>query len=310
MTSVKLLYNFHQPASFETPSNEFIHNGQIMMQLVILLVFGFTGTIGVAQSDPTQITMSTKDLMVMESTDFTINCTTGGLATQLLSDPMEFIYTEQSSADVVPGARVVILSANNNLKPSIDSAKYEVSFSAQTDFNFFLVVKVAELKDTGVYTCARGNRNVSTFVEVRSKQDIICTCPDGYIRFGNACFRFYHQHMSWPEASYMCEAFGSHLAYIESNAEYEFLRAFVTETEGGYNGEGFWLGATSVRLPGHWHWKYDSSLVDFDEMTPLDSNPPNHDCLFLSGQHEFAAKGSLCNTDQNFICKTKVSKCV
>ncbi|XP_033760903.1 uncharacterized protein LOC117342770 [Pecten maximus] len=283
--------------------------GQIMTHFAILLIFGFNVIAGTTTVNPIQITMSTKDLMVMEGTDFIINCTTGGLATKLLSEPMEFTFTPQETMDAPPGNRVS-LSENNDLKTGIDSNKYEVSFSAQTDFSFYLVVKAASLQDTGIYSCARGGRNISTFVEVRSKQDIICTCADGYIRYGNACFRFYHQQMSWPEASYMCEAFGSELAYIESNAEYEFLRGFAKETQGGFNGEGFWLGATSALLPGHWHWKADFSVVDFDAMSPLESNSPNYDCLYLSGQNEFLPLGSLCNAKLNFICKTKVSKCI
>ncbi|XP_021368363.1 uncharacterized protein LOC110460003 [Mizuhopecten yessoensis] len=280
-----------------------------MIFLASLILFCFKGTTGSTQTDPVHITMSTRDLMVMESTDFTINCTTDGLATKLMIEPMEFIFTPQETADATPGNRVS-LSQNNDLKTGIDSDKYEVSFSAQSDFSFFLVVKAALLKDTGVYTCARGGLNVSTFVEVRSKQDIICTCADGYIRYGNACFRFYHQDMSWPEASYMCEAFGSELVHIESNAEYEFIRGYAKETQGGYSGNGFWLGATSAMLPGHWHWKDDLSEVDFDEMSRLQSNEANDDCLSLSLQNSFALKGSTCNSVMNFICKTKVSKCI
>ncbi|XP_069104877.1 secretory phospholipase A2 receptor-like isoform X2 [Argopecten irradians] len=280
-----------------------------MIHLAILLILGFTGTAGSTTVEPIQISMSTRDLMVMESTDFTINCTTGGLATKLLSEPMEFTFTPQESSDATPGNKVFI-SENNDLNPGIDNKKYEVSFSAQTDFSFYLVIKAASLQDTGMYTCSRGGKNVSTFVEVRSKQDIICTCADGYIRYGNACFRFYHQKLSWPEASYMCEAFGSSLAYIESMAEYDFIRGFVTETQGGSNDEGFWLGATSALLPGHWHWKSDLSVVDFDVMDPLVSNEPNYDCLYLSGDYNYSPRGSQCGDRRNFICKTKVSKCI
>ncbi|XP_045204983.2 C-type lectin domain family 10 member A-like [Mercenaria mercenaria] len=48
-------------------------------------------------------------------------------------------------------------------------------------------------------------------------------CPNGYVRHDDSCYVLAHATVTWPDALVYCEAYGGHLAYIESEREQHFL---------------------------------------------------------------------------------------
>uniref|UniRef100_A0A183GMG6 C-type lectin domain-containing protein n=1 Tax=Heligmosomoides polygyrus TaxID=6339 RepID=A0A183GMG6_HELPZ len=74
--------------------------------------------------------------------------------------------------------------------------------------------------------------------------DIEQTCPEGWSRLGQKCFKEYHVEKSWPQALRMCARYGAHLARIETPRENKFVASLLSRP-GRSSQHETWIGLAS-----------------------------------------------------------------
>ena len=80
--------------------------------------------------------------------------------------------------------------------------------------------------------------------------------------FSKSCYLFEIDHdRSWTTAQSSCEARGAHLVAINTENEYEFLKArieyVVTQQSGHFGREIWWTGGRRSETAGAWNWYWD-----------------------------------------------------
>ena len=84
---------------------------------------------------------------------------------------------------------------------------------------------------------------------------ILATCPQSWIHLRNSCYRFSDKNLAWREAQFHCEALGSNLAVVTSQAEQQALASNVKSLT--------WIGLyRDPKNMSRWLW-VDESLVTY-----------------------------------------------
>ncbi|XP_060589123.1 perlucin-like [Ruditapes philippinarum] len=135
-------------------------------------------------------------------------------------------------------------------------------------------------------------------------------CPKGFSRFGNSCFHVAHDLANWPEAVVYCQVYGSHLAFIESEAESQFVTAYLKNFSASATDKDhyYWIGGTDAVSEGSWYWINVVKPITYTNWGPgePDNSPAmsshHQDCLAI-----FESSGKWddgwCETRHNFLCE-------
>nr|CDJ95186.1 C-type lectin and Low density lipoprotein-receptor and CUB and Sushi SCR CCP and EGF calcium-binding and Coagulation factor 5 8 type and Hyalin and GCC2 GCC3 and EGF domain containing protein [Haemonchus contortus] len=74
--------------------------------------------------------------------------------------------------------------------------------------------------------------------------DIEPSCPEGWSRLGQKCFKAYNTEKSWSQALLMCSRYGAHLARIETPRENKFIASMLSRPGRSTQHEA-WIGLAS-----------------------------------------------------------------
>lgn len=138
-------------------------------------------------------------------------------------------------------------------------------------------------------------------------------CPNGFVRHDDSCYIAAHDLANWPDALVYCEAYGAHLAYIESSAEQQFVAGYVKNLQGSSTDPDFyyWIGGTDAVSEGEWIWATVVRPVQYTNWNPGEpNNNPDHnskhqDCMAMLGSNGLWDDG-WCETQHNFICEIEL----
>nr|XP_022298031.1 perlucin-like protein isoform X1 [Crassostrea virginica] len=154
-------------------------------------------------------------------------------------------------------------------------------------------------------------------------------CSDGYTTFHKSCYLLNNQVSSWIEANQMCLMFGGSLIEVDDNEEYSFIQGYLNEhgqeegillgaflTRNKYNSydstteyksnPGYWMGADSIELPGHWFWIQGKHSVDFTILDSKEINVTDSSCLYFDKKNMYQARNIGCHTLMYSICEKKI----
>ena len=103
---------------------------------------------------------------------------------------------------------------------------------------------------------------ISNFLIPGCKRHPLSSCPLGYIRFKNKCYKVIDEPKTFSQAQTFCQNNASgHLAEIKNQLENNFLSDFIVKTYPYYQGESFWTGGVSSTIAGLqlniWHASKD-----------------------------------------------------
>ncbi|KAL4217787.1 carbohydrate binding [Mactra antiquata] len=75
-----------------------------------------------------------------------------------------------------------------------------------------------------------------------------CDCEDSWTRYGDSCYFFGHDDLTFHDAQRFCEHFSSNLTDINSSAENSFLRGYLTDLRAPKH----WIGLSDEVVEGVW----------------------------------------------------------
>ena len=102
--------------------------------------------------------------------------------------------------------------------------------------------------------------------------DPLFNCPDGSTEFGDFCYSFYANQLSWVEAEKECvDKWDGHLASIHEPVEQAFIEAnIVTSSQPGGR---VWIGFKDFGSNGEFQWA-DDTLRPYTNWAPGEPNNP------------------------------------
>lgn len=95
-------------------------------------------------------------------------------------------------------------------------------------------------------------------------------CENGDVFFSGHCYRFYDYAATWMEAVMTCKMTDSELISMETAAENQFIKDYITANYGQIN---FWTGATDAHKEGEWRWIANGEPVAYSDWN---ENEPNN----------------------------------
>ena len=121
------------------------------------------------------------------------------------------------------------------------------------------------------------------------------TCGPGYSAYGDHCYKYISEAVTWSQARARCRAEQGDLASVHNRAENEFIRGLS-------RGERLWLGGRRSSRDFTWS---DGSVWDFDNW---DGGEPNNyfqdeDCLELYTQRAAWNDDHCSLFSSPFVCK-------
>ncbi|XP_060569233.1 perlucin-like [Ruditapes philippinarum] len=132
-------------------------------------------------------------------------------------------------------------------------------------------------------------------------------CPNGYTRHDNSCYVITDRKATWTDAYVFCEAFGGHLAYIESEGEQHFITIFLNTTANAgrdHTTNYYWIGGTDAVTEGEWLWVPAVKPVKYTKWNPGDPSSFVQDCIALYWNGVW--DDGTCEEKHYFICEIEL----
>ncbi|XP_058251508.1 lactose-binding lectin l-2-like [Hemibagrus wyckioides] len=94
-------------------------------------------------------------------------------------------------------------------------------------------------------------------------------CPSEWVRYGRRCFLYVTQHMNWTSAEKHCLDLGANLVSINSEDEYQMVKALIRAHDHKENPT--WIGLTNCVETHNWFWS-DGTELTFTKWNPDEPN--------------------------------------
>ncbi|XP_067687491.1 macrophage mannose receptor 1-like [Haliotis asinina] len=120
-------------------------------------------------------------------------------------------------------------------------------------------------------------------------------CSNGYINYGNSCYKGYTTPKTWTDAQFACGADGGNLVSINDAFEASFVDLIVA-------GQGIsWIGLNNLEDNGHFTWtdKYPVQMTRWAWKEP--STGPGEGCVLE--KWNFMWNNTNCTSSHKYICK-------
>lgn len=89
--------------------------------------------------------------------------------------------------------------------------------------------------------------------------------------YENKFYYLFDEYLTWEQAKTYCETLGGHLATVNSEQEFDFLKNFVADGAK----DSYLLGGTDIQTEGQWKWITDEPFVA-DAWQPWNDGEPNN----------------------------------
>lgn len=125
-------------------------------------------------------------------------------------------------------------------------------------------------------------------------------CPDGWVFYNKSCYLFSESGKSFQDAAKTCSDLGSHLVYIDSEAENNFLKNFLATLKGN----AYWIGLSDEDKEGTWTLygtKIPATFFDWMEGEPNQSG--EEDCAHFWDRFSFKWNDEDCWFPYFFVCE-------
>lgn len=132
-------------------------------------------------------------------------------------------------------------------------------------------------------------------------------CPNGFVGFGESCYKFVKMATSWMEAKVLCETMNSHLVEVESPYEEQFIieRVFIVDPD-LQEAQALWLGASDLMNENEWVWMHSKKVMGYHNWNydPEIAMAKGHGrCLAMQTHPTISWVEAKCDERFNFVCE-------
>ncbi|XP_073339238.1 galactose-specific lectin nattectin-like [Pagrus major] len=130
------------------------------------------------------------------------------------------------------------------------------------------------------------------------------SCPNNWSKYESRCFMFVNREVSWVDAESYCLRYGTNLASIHNNGEYDFIREVVKSGTSRYPET--WLGGNDAVKDSTWLWS-DGSSFNFRGWSfgEPNNNGGNERCVVMNYSDDFLMGDVRCELRRSFVCGTR-----
>ena len=126
----------------------------------------------------------------------------------------------------------------------------------------------------------------------------VCGC-EGWHKYGDQCYEFFNDRLTWQEAQTHCGQYDGHLAVIYDQETNDYLAGNATLFE-------YFIDGTDLNDEGQWKWKTTGEIIQYSNW--IDGQPDNYKdlehCLVLCGTiHKGRWNDMPCHMSIPFICQ-------
>ncbi|XP_055954388.1 perlucin [Patella vulgata] len=127
-------------------------------------------------------------------------------------------------------------------------------------------------------------------------------CPNGYHQHEQSCYAIVTFIANWNDAETMCQAAGSHLASVETDAERLYLNQYINFLHGSKY-RYYWIGSFDF-IDGTYMWVGTQNTLGQIPWYPGEpSKRPGEHCLMMVQDNHSLFGDFECNTEQAFVCE-------
>ncbi|NXV11484.1 MRC1 protein, partial [Cepphus grylle] len=149
------------------------------------------------------------------------------------------------------------------------------------------------------YICKKENSTPDPFILPSGDAEPV-KCPEGWLPYGDHCYRVHRDPRVWREALISCNESNGNLASIHNPEEHGFILSQL-----GYKAvDELWIGLNDLSTPMYFEWS-DETPVTYTKWLP---GEPTHaingqeDCVIMAGEDGYWAD-SACDRKLGYICR-------
>ncbi|XP_035696423.1 collectin-11-like [Branchiostoma floridae] len=133
------------------------------------------------------------------------------------------------------------------------------------------------------------------------------TCPSGYVKFQDRCFKFSSDKQNYVDARSACQAAGARLAMPKDQATNDFLLA--NQLTRYPSGSSAWFGLTDLAQEGTWVWEDGTPLTGWSYWYPgrPDDYQSAEDCGEWEAGYGYRWNDNPCYVSQYYVCEASAA---
>ncbi|CAG5132635.1 unnamed protein product, partial [Candidula unifasciata] len=128
-------------------------------------------------------------------------------------------------------------------------------------------------------------------------------CKVGWELFGESCYSFCQETVTWIDAVQYCQLDDAHLVHINDPKEYDFLVNSMKSRSITVA----WTGGSERLHRGSWEWLPRGGLFGkYEKWFGTEPAGPDEDCLAIDQGHSYQWMDMSCTLSYKYICEMKV----
>ena len=129
---------------------------------------------------------------------------------------------------------------------------------------------------------------------------VFVECPNGWINMQGSCYKLSSKALNWNAAKFACEALGSNLVVINSQAELQALTSKIPASQTT------WIGLyRNPKDKSRWLW-IDGSPVTYTHWAKGEPNSLSEGCGEMRpARHRWEWNDLGCSTKFPYVCETR-----
>ncbi|XP_045182260.2 hepatic lectin-like [Mercenaria mercenaria] len=100
------------------------------------------------------------------------------------------------------------------------------------------------------------------------KDHVASECLNGWTYYEGSCYFFGHSDLDFVEAERFCSHYQAHLATVDTAAESNFIRSYLSDLKDPDH----WIGLTDEVIEGEWRWQSNDAIASFTDWYPGEPN--------------------------------------
>ena len=130
----------------------------------------------------------------------------------------------------------------------------------------------------------------------KKSSNILLVCPNGFIYMQGSCYKFSSEAVNWNAAKSACEALGSDLVVINSQAELQAIGAKITKDT--------WIGMyRDPKAKSRWLW-VDGSRATYTHWNSGEPNNLHEECAEMYTK-QWKWNDASCGNTYRYVCETR-----